>query len=330
MEEAMVATPGGRVTRALDRAEVIYLRVLRAAILIVATVLLVLAAIGAATALYKIAQSPNSVVEQASTVAADELAGSANSASAVSTTVEVPRNSPAQRRFYDDFAKRYHGLYRAKFERFQRPDDKKPTVGEFDDLTIDTAGRLRAIADGELSFDTDRADLETYLTTLASAADLAETQKTLEAYRRARKARVASRVERVRYESRRGWDSLSTTCPAWYESPIGCAVTRQVPIPYNATVYTMRYPDGVQSPSQVIKAYQDRYFSLLAERRASNAAEADAKRESILIGKAEGRATLLQVGVVLGGFLLLMFFFLLIAIERHQRRLAREPAPSSH
>jgi hypothetical protein len=62
-----------RFARALDRAEGVYLVVLRATILVVATFLLVYCAWLALSSIYKVSRSPDSVVEQQSSVSADEL-----------------------------------------------------------------------------------------------------------------------------------------------------------------------------------------------------------------------------------------------------------------
>jgi hypothetical protein len=43
-----------------------------------------------------------------------------------------------------------------------------------------------------------------------------------------------------------------------------------------------------------------------------------------LAGIANGHLSLVTALQIAGGFLVLMFFFLLIAIERHQRRIAAE------
>ena len=113
-------------------------------------------------------------------------------------------------------------------------------------------------------------------------------------------------------------------CPDWYQDPMGCTVTRTVEIPYTETVKSMEFPKGTQSHTQIFRAFQDRYFSLLTERRERVAREAQAERESIIEGNATGWISLKTALSVVGGFLVLMFFFLLIAIERHQRRLSAE------
>ena len=318
---------GARIAGALDRIESIYLKVLRAAVLIVATMLLVWALAWAALSLVRISRSPNSVIVASSAVSSTELLDPQVARAAAVSTPDTG-NTAEQRRFYDEFVKRYHGLYRTRFEPQLRRDDKRLSRGEFDDLTIDTGGRLSAIREGRLDFATDRADLEAFLPVVAAASAAKATADKLAQYRTARKERVVSRVQRTRTETRRGWDSLSTNCAYWYESPIGCAVTRRVEVPYTQRVTSTRYPNGISSPNEVLKSYQDRYFSLLAERRRGNAAMADAEREEITLGRITGWAGLSQSVLVAGAFLALMFFFLLVAIERHQRRLSISLLPS--
>lgn len=111
-------------------------------------------------------------------------------------------------------------------------------------------------------------------------------------------------------------------CSDWYVSPYGCPATRPVEVPYTETVTKLQYPAGTQSHTQIFKAFQDKYFQLLDERRQANATQAQEEREGILAGVAEGQLSLLTALQIVGGFLALMFFFLLIAIERHQRKLA--------
>jgi type VI protein secretion system component VasF len=68
--------------------------------------------------------------------------------------------------------------------------------------------------------------------------------------------------------------------------------------------------------------FQDRFYKLLQKRRDANRAEAENERASIAAGIVDGKLTLWTALQILAGFIVLMFFFLLIAIERHQRRLA--------
>lgn len=311
----------------LDKAESFYLRVLRAVILIIATCLLVYAGWLAAMSLYKISQSPDSVVEQEAVVAADELTDAEMPAAQVKAEAAGPRSNAAQATFYASFVDRYYRLYRAKFEPYRQREDKQLTKAEFDGAYLDTADRLKRLQDGSLSFENDKRDLETLLTVMTEAADKPTTIERLNRYKRARKVAVSTKVERTRTVREQGWDAYSTSCAYWYESPVGCSVTRTREIPYTETVTKMQYPEGTQSHIQIFRAFQDRFFNLLEERRTANANEAASKRQSILEGIVEGKLSLFTTLQILGGFLILMFFFLLIAIERHQRKLAQDGTP---
>jgi hypothetical protein len=310
-----------RFSAALDRAERVYLRVLRAAILIIATGLLIYAALLGVSSLWKIAQSPDSVHEDVATVAADELTN-AEMPARQSADPQAPRIDPAQQRYYATFVNQYYNLFRTRFEPFRQGDDKRLTRDEFDDAFIDSQARLRAAANGELNFASDRTDLELLLRTMTEAGEKPITQQRLRRYRSARKVRVGRRVQRTRTEYRQGWNPNSVACPNWYYPPYGCSERRAVQVPYTETVYSMEFPQGTQSHSQIFRAFQDRFFTLLRQRRDQNRASAENERVRIEIGNVEGRMSLWTTLTILGGFLVLMFFFLLIAIERHQRGVA--------
>jgi hypothetical protein len=317
-----------RFGAALDRAETIYLRVLRAVILVIATVLIAYAGWLALSGIYKISKSPDSVTEVPAVVAADEL-----------TSAEMPQREQAQapgdgkskidpekQKFYAAIARRYYGLFRTKFEPYRQKEDKQLTQSEFDDSNLNTARRLEAVTKGELDFDQDKADLETLVAVMTEAAAKPETVKRLQTYQAAKRVQVEKKVQRTRTEYRRGWDSYSTACADWYYAPYGCAVSRPVQVPYTETVTAMEFPKGTQSHAQIFRAFQDRFFELLEQRRKANAAKAADERASIIDGNAIGELSLLTALQILGAFLALMFFFLLIAIERHQRRISNRTA----
>jgi hypothetical protein len=306
---------------ALDRAEHIYLRVLRAAILIIATGLILYAAWLGVSGLWRVAQSPDSVEEQVASVAADEITN-AEMPSRRPEAQAGPRIDPAQQRYYTGFVNRYYRLFRARFEPFRQSDDRRLNRDEFDDAYIDSQARLQAAARGDLDFAADRADLETLLQVMSEAAAKPMTQQRLRRYKNARKVRVGRREQRTRTEYRQGWNRYSTNCPDFYYPPYGCSERRAVQVPYTQTVYSMEYPEGTQSHSQIFRAFQDRFFTLLHQRREDNRLRAEMERNDIVIGNVEGKLSLWDALKILGGFLLLMFFFLLIAIERHQRRMS--------
>jgi hypothetical protein len=323
-EEAPQPALRERFGSALDRAEHIYLRLLRAAILVIATGLLLYAAWLGVWSLYKISQSPSSVKETPASVSADELTSADTPATVSPQTPQGPQVDPEQRRYYAGFVRRYHALFQTRFEPFRQKDDKQLSRDQFDDAFINSQGRLQSAAKGELNFGDDKADLEALLATMTDAAGKPQTHERLQRYKTAQKVRVSKHIDRTRIEVRSGWNSSSMSCPNWYLSPIGCSEARTVEVPYTETVTTMELPKGTESHSQIFRAFQDRFFALLHERRETNRAEAARKRDEISVGNLVGKLTLWNALKILGGFLVLMFFFLLIAIERHQRRMARE------
>lgn len=315
-----------RVGAALDRAEHIYLRVLRAAILVIATGLLLYSAWLGASGLWKVAQSPESVEEEVATVAADELTNAEMPTPRRPDEEEGPRVDPNQQRYYAGFVNRYYNLYRSRFEAFRQNDDRQLSRGQFDDAFIDSQARLRAAASGELNFAADRNDLETLLQVMTEASEKPMTRQRLQRYKAARKVRVGRRVQRTRTEYRQGWDRYSMACSDWYYPPYGCPERRAVQVPFTETVYSMEFPEGTQSHTQIFRAFQDRFFTLLHDRREANRSAAEAERDRIAFGNITGRLSLWDALKILAGFLVLMFFFLLIAIERHQRLRTREAA----
>lgn len=321
VEEEAAAPLRARVGAALDRAEHVYLRVLRAAILVIATGLLLYAAWLGLSGVWKVAQSPDSVEEEVATVAPDELTN-AEMPRRQTERQEGPRIDPTQQRYYAGFVNRYYNLFRTRFEPFRQGDDRQLSRDQFDDAFIDSQARLQAAARRELNFAADRADLENLLRVMTEAAGKPMTQQRLQRYKNARKVRVGRRVQRTRTEHRSGWNRYSMACADWYYPPYGCPERRAVQVPYTETVYSMEYPEGTQSHTQIFRAFQDRFFALLHERRENNRARAEMERTDIMIGNVEGRLSLWDALKILGGFLLLMFFFLLIAIERHQRRMS--------
>ncbi|MEJ6011508.1 hypothetical protein [Novosphingobium aquae] len=93
---------------------------------------------------------------------------------------------------------------------------------------------------------------------------------------------------------------------------------------YTETKVSMKRPKGVVSHVDLFAAFHRKYLDTLLGRRAENKQKAEAERNAILDANARGEADLLTAVFVIGGFLALMFFFLLIAIERHQRKLASD------
>jgi len=261
------------------------------------------------------------VKEAIATVVANELADAEEPETETSGNKE-PVADAAKQKFYADFVKRYYALFRAKFEPFRQREEKTLTTDGFDDNFVQSGLRLEAVTASEIDFEKDKADLETLLSTMTSAATEPKVVERLARYKGAKKVAVQRQIRRIRTEYRRGWNSSSTSCDGWYYSPIGCAEQRAVEVPYTVTSSTMEFPKGTQSHSQIFRAMQDRYFNLLEQRRSNNLATADTRRATIEEGNVQGALDLGTALRIFGAFLALMFFFLFIAIERHQRRFA--------
>lgn len=324
-EEGAAERPlGRRAADLFDRMESLYLRILRGFILIFATILILYAAGLAVVSLYKMSRSPAGVAEAETTVNGMDLIPAEGAEMArPGDAAGRDRTDPAQRRFYQQFVRRYHTLFRQRFEPFRQRVDRQLALDAFDDAYVSSDERLAAVTEGRLDFGADRADLELLMRAMTEASQEPETRRRLQAYRGARQVRVCRDVQRTRTVQRSGWNRYSTACPDWFYPPYGCPVTRTVQQPYTQRVCEMRLPEGTRSHADIFRAYHDHFFALLEQRRRQNRAEAEAARAAIMMGQIEGSLALSKAAYVFAGFLLVMFFFLLIAIERHQRRLAR-------
>ena len=312
-----------RISNVFDKVEAVYLKILRATILLIATLLLGCAGWMAVQSLYKMSQSPDSVQVEMAKVSADEITNAEMPALDRTSTVDgEPAFDPIHQGFYADFVTRYYHLFKSRFEPFRQAEDKNLTQEEFDDAFLNTSERLNAVTTGQRNFERDKEDLETLLSVMTDASQKPLTQKRLKEYQAAKKVAVQKKVQRTRTVERRGWNSLSTDCDNWYSTPIGCAETQKVQVPYTETITEMQFPEGTQTHFQIFRAFQDRYVALLDERRRSTEARAESERQAIINGITEGRLSLFRALQIAGGFLVLMFFFLLIAIERHQRKIA--------
>jgi hypothetical protein len=197
--------------------------------------------------------------------------------------------------------------------------DPKTSANDFDARFVDVNGRLESIKQGDLNFTTDKDDLESLLKTLTAAADAKVTKDRLQAYKRAKKSQVSHTVNNMkteRYCSYYGY--YIDQCITWD--------TREVPV--KRTVTETKLPDGVLSPSALFSAYHNKYIDALVDHRSENAAEADKKRTEIMRDNATGIGRLWTAIKVIGSFVVVMFLFLLIALERHQRKIAHAQGPS--
>ena len=319
--EAEEAQKGSFKTRAmafLGRAEGVYLAVLRGATLVFATILVVYAAWLGLSGLYNVSRNASAVKEEAVVVSADEVAKAdlgAPAADAPSAAIEPAQAFNAERNFYRAALDQYFKLYQTKFEISRKSDDKPLSKADFDKRFLNTDARIASLKSNEFNFEQDKADVTSLIKVMTDVAALPETQKRLGGYKSAERTRVEEKINRTR-------DERYCSYYGYYIDQCISYDTRQVN--YTETKVSMKLPKGVVSHVDLFAAFHRKYLDTLLGRRADNKQKAEAERNAILDANARGKANLLTAVFVIGGFLALMFFFLLIAIERHQRKLASD------
>jgi hypothetical protein len=308
-------TPGAaaRGREILNKLERIYLAGIRVIALAAATFLVAFAIWLAASGFYKASRDVSSVKEQPAVVSPEEVANI--DLREVTKTASQPSAEPlaTEKRYYADFAKRYYTLFKAKFEPFKKLDDKALDQKAFDQRYLHTGEKIEAIKEGAVNFSQDRKDLESLLSTIMSAAGNQKTVDRLRAYQSAKKIPVTRTESGTREES---------YCSVYSDYFGQCFAYGTRTVPYSRKVQELKLPAGIVSHTALFGAYQDAYLSKLADKRQANAAAAERARNEILANNANGQARLWTALTVVGGFLVLMFLFLLIALERHQRKIA--------
>lgn len=307
------APRAARAKEILNRLEGVYLAAIRAISLVAATLLVVFAIWLAVSGLYKSSRDVGSVEEQPAMVSPEDVANiDLRDATKAAATPTSDPAAPA-RQYYSDFAKRYYTLFKAQFEQFKKPDDQPLDQNLFDRRYLSSSDRVQAVKEGEIDFARDRADLESLLDTMTAVASNPKTVGRLRTYKSAKKVPVTRTVSGTRSER---------YC-YYYSDYFGqCGVYDTRTVPYTRKVQELKLPAGIVSHSDLFEAYQDAYLTKLAEKRDANAAAAQRERENIMADNVNGQTQLWSALTVVGAFVVLMFLFLLIALERHQRKIA--------
>ena len=304
-----------RFREVLARTEGVYLEILRAIALFIATALLLWIGWLLVSSAYNISRDADAVAEEPVEVTASDVAA-----------IELPTKDPANQgrdeskgkssetvafeKFRDDYFK----LYQSSFERFRQNDDKPLSRAQF------TSKFLSGFDQGSAG----SAELETQafvatdefpglLATMREAADLPVTRERLQTYKKTPKKVVKDQVRRSRTES---------YC-SYYSDYFGeCFSYDTRTVPYYATVTRLESPSGVLGPQALFGAYQDNYLSKLNSRRDASSSKAARERAERLEANERGWLGLSRAVWFAASFLTIMFLFLLIAIERHQRKIA--------
>lgn len=319
----------GRFSAAADRLERVYLAALRFAVLLVATVALLLAVGFAGDGVRRLLTSTE-VEQQPVSVGGAEVVQrmqasiAERSAEAASETPAIP--APVRRAHAAFLAGPFDPLYqsyRTLATRYNKPEDRLLTKPALAAELGYTADAVAAREDGRVvAF----AENPRYASQMgAASASLATERGVTSQLAKYKAAQKTAQQCTTRERSVRGWDSTSIECPEWYMAPVGCPVTRQEP--YQACVAV--YPDNIVSPLQTVASFDAHFAEVWSERDSESASEAQNERERLALIKAQGQPRLSQAVVILAAFLAIMFLFLVIAVERHLRRLSRAAEAST-
>lgn len=264
----------------VDKAEALYLRLLRWIAIVVATLLLAFAAWNALSSAFNYAQTLQTVdVVPVSVTEADMVAAATppkTDAPPVRTTVETEKKKLPPS-IYDVHAKKMYEVWKTQFEPYRPKGDPALTFADFSEWyqTEYINGTLRKhdVLDWVLKEDRAKADLEVSVEVLAKAAKDPAVVARMKAFQAGK-------------SNNEFWDRYDQTF--------------------------MRLTDG--------------YWVTLKIKRDAEAARAAAKQAELARKSEAAGLSFVEARNALVGFLGLMFFFLIVAIERHQRRIAAEIA----
>jgi hypothetical protein len=220
-------------------------------------------------------------------------------------------------------------LFRTKFRKFQRLDAK---IGDNQIADLVWTEERIEMFDGLAGTVTDaegntlagkEAVMLHALAVVGKAAGTEPFRKKLAAFRDAKKVNVCTDEVRTRTRTIATWDSYSTDCAYWYESPMGCASRRTVSEPVVEKVCKMQYPNDIEEPAAQLAQAVEQYAVVAKARLEKAEILAEEATAANYSRKAEGRQHMeLSVKLFLG-FLGLMFLYLFVAMERHHRSLRR-------
>lgn len=251
------------------------------------------------------------------------------------TPAAEPKNAPTNRPRWErdlsrEFRNQYWALFNGDLKPHYRTTDTAPTREQlfarlFPDSILDKIqsydpGTFVAPEAPDGATPAERA----LLAALSAAVRNDQTVRELRAYKAARRERVCRNVNLTRTRFVDGWDSYSTACPYWWESPMGCPVRRRVTEPYSEQRCEMQFPAELDDPAEVMSDMQDRFLVTLDQRLASARFDAEEATTRRLQRKADGRENIKLSLQLLAGFAAAMFLYLFVAIERSQRLIAAQ------
>jgi|GEM_PF-4542269 len=264
----------------VDKAEALYLRILRWIAIVVATLMLAFAAWNGLSSALNYVQTFQTVeVKPVVVTEADMVAASTpakTDAESIRATVEADsKKLPPS--IYDAHAKKMYQVWKSSFEPYRPQGDPALTFADFSEWyqTEYINGTLRKynVLDWVMYEDRTKADLEMSVEALSKAA---------------KNPAVIARMKAFQAGKSKNefWDRYDQTF--------------------------MRLTDG--------------FWVMLKIKRDAEFARASAERAVLAAKEEKANASFIEARNALAGFLGLMFFFLIVAMERHQRRIAAELA----
>lgn len=264
----------------VDKAEALYLRILRWIAIIVATLMLAFAAWNSLSSAFNYVQTLQTVeVKPVAVTEADMVAAATppkTDAAPVRATVDT-ESKKLPPSIYDVHAKKMYKVWKTEFEPYRPQGDPALTFADFSEWyqTEYINGTLRKhdVLDWVLYEERTKADLEASVEVLAKAA---------------KDPAVVARMKAFQAGKSKNefWDRYDQTF--------------------------MRLTDG--------------FWVTLKIKRDAEAARAAAKQAELARKSEAAALSFVEARNALAGFLGLMFFFLIVAMERHQRRIAAEIA----
>lgn len=301
----------------LDRVEAVYLVILRIAVLAVATLCLLAATFFILDGSWRFGirtdvRAEPTVVDPSEVAAAMRnlpAAPESDGANPISAGVRA-----AHAAFAKDVFPAYYAVYKAAFDRYHKAED---TLESPQALMAGLGYSLEDYAGGQslgTKLFVENSDYQQQAQAAVTAAMAApETQRLLSAYKAAEKSEQQCTTTQT---TRR----INQICGYYYR--YDCSYTQTVPVRRCEAVY----PDGIVSPAQAFDRADGAFESLWRARAEANATRATLESAKRHDAKAQIAPKFFLAIQVLGAFLVVMFFFLMIAMERHLRRLASENA----
>lgn len=306
----------------LDRVETIYLTILRVAGLAIATVCLLAALFFLGDALWRLAVSTKVDVEPTEVASADiaramQAAPRANAEGEREIPEEVRKTHKA---FVDTFWPRYYAIYKSAFDSYKKAEDELISPADLmNNLGYGLESYAASVGGDDFSDEAmavqhlvQNADYQTMaLARVGEAMRARTTVALLTQYKAATKSEQRCvTVPQTRV--------IPQVCGYYYV--YDCSITRTVNVERCEAVY----PDGIVSPAQAFERADFTFADLYFSDRATKTADANyeiSKREET---RAKIGPNLQLALMIVGAFLAVMFFFLIIAIERHLRKVAHE------